>query len=260
VELTHFQDAVASALLGQGPSAEVPWLAALEAQPGFAVYRNTALKGCIDALQANYPTVCQLVGPEWFRASALVYVRAHPPHDGLLVNYGAGFSAFLRDFEPAAGLPYLPPVAALDRSWTECHLAADAPALDRSWLARQDAATLALLRLKPHPAARWAWCEEHPAYGLWQCHRDGLEIPDSLACSGDGGLLTRPGAVVTWQPLARSGAVFLDACAGGLLLEAAASCAMAAEPATDFAALVGALLDAGALAEALPFHPTLESP
>ena len=28
----------------------------------FAVYRNTVLKGCIDALQANYPTVGQLVG------------------------------------------------------------------------------------------------------------------------------------------------------------------------------------------------------
>ena len=34
-------------------------------RPGFSVYRNTVMAGCVDALPANYPTVDQLVGVEW---------------------------------------------------------------------------------------------------------------------------------------------------------------------------------------------------
>ena len=68
MQLSAFQDGFSAALLGHAEHA--PWLSALESQPGFAVYRNTVLKGCIDALQASYPTVCQLVGEDWFRAAA----------------------------------------------------------------------------------------------------------------------------------------------------------------------------------------------
>jgi len=245
MQLSTFQDGFSAALLGH--AAQAPWLPALESQPGFAVYRNTVLKGCIDALQANYRTVCQLVGEDWFRAAAGVYARLHPPCDGLLMDYGAGFSDFLSGFAPATELPYLPAVARLDRCWTECHLAADATAIGREWLARQAPDTLPMAQLRPHPAARWAWCDAHPAYALWQCHRDGLPPPASLEWAADGGLLTRPRAEVTWRPLSRAGVAFLDACAAGLPLKAAATCALGAEPAADFAALVGGLLDAGAL-------------
>ena len=74
----------------------------LPAPPAFAVYRNTVIKGCIDALQGNYPTVARLVGDEWFRAAALRFVREHPPRAPMLVEYGEGFSAFLETFPPAA--------------------------------------------------------------------------------------------------------------------------------------------------------------
>jgi len=245
--LSDFQECFSAALLGDGQVPRAPWLVALESQPGFAVYRNTVLKGCLDALQANYPTVCQLVGADWFRAAAAVYAHTQPPPDGRLMDYGAGWCDFLAGFAPAAELPYLPAIAHLDRCWTECHLAADAATVDRAWLARQDPAALAGLRLKPHPAARWSWCDEHPAYTLWLCHREGWDVPESLAWRGDGGLLTRPHAEVTWRPLAHAGVAFMDACAQGHPLEAAATRALDTDPATDFSALIGSLLDAGAL-------------
>lgn len=246
MQLSTFQDGFSASLGGHTP-AHAPWLAALEHQPGFAVYRNTVLKGCIDALQASYPTVHQLVGADWFRAAAAVYARAQPPRDGQLPDYGAGFADFLAAFAPAAELPYLPPVARLDRCWTECHLAANATALDRNWLARQAPHTVPDAQLRPHPAARWAWCDAHPAYALWRCHREGLAMPDTLAWAGDGGLLTRPHAAVTWRPLSRAGAAFLHACAQGRALEAAATSALETDPSTDLAALLDTLLDAGAL-------------
>ena len=254
MRLSTFQDGFSAALWSSAPgdaATQSPWLAALQAQPGFAVYRNTVLQGCIDALQASYPTVCQLVGDDWFRAAAAVYARAEPPRHGALVDYGGGFASFLAGFAPAAGLPYLGAVARLDRCWTECHLAADAPALDRTGWARLDARALGTLHLRPHPAARWAWCANHPAYALWQRHRDGLAWDDRLPWAGDGGLLSRPLAAVEWRPLPLAGCALLDACAAGLPLEAAATQALMADPCADFAQLLGTLLDAGALA-ALP--------
>ena len=115
-----------------------PEIAALARSPRFAVYRNTVMKGCIDALQANYPAVARLVGEEWFRAAAAIYVRERCPREPTLLRYGAAFAEFLARFEPAAELPYLPGVARLDRFWTESHAAPDEEALDpgrrrRAW-------------------------------------------------------------------------------------------------------------------------------
>lgn len=65
MQLSTFQNGFSAALLS--PAVDAPWLSALESQPGFAVYRNTVLKGCIDALQGNYPTVCQVTIPRQSR-------------------------------------------------------------------------------------------------------------------------------------------------------------------------------------------------
>ena len=133
--LASFQDAFAQALTA--PDAPVStYLGRLVSQPGFAVYRNTMMKGCIDALQANYPAVARLTGESWFRAAAAVYVRETPPDDPSLLRYGASFAAFLARFEPTRELPYLPDVATLDRLWTVAHMARDEPVLDAALLAQ----------------------------------------------------------------------------------------------------------------------------
>ena len=98
-------------------------------QAGFAVHRNTVLRGAIDALAANYPTVRRLLGDEAFDDIARAFVVARPPRDGVLAGYGIGFASHLAATAPLDGVEVLPGVAALDRAWTECHLAADAPVL-----------------------------------------------------------------------------------------------------------------------------------
>src|SRR5262245_45804363 len=129
VRLREFQTAFARALMGGVDPGESGLLATLIAQPGFAVYRNTVLKGCIDTLQANFPTVARLVGDDWFRAAAAEFARCTLPDQPTLLLYGQEFTDFLRDFPPAAELPYLCGVAHLDRLWSECHVAADGDAL-----------------------------------------------------------------------------------------------------------------------------------
>lgn len=59
--LAAFQDAFVAALTG-APDSAAGEVAALVGQPGFAVYRNTLAKGCVDALRANFPAVERLVG------------------------------------------------------------------------------------------------------------------------------------------------------------------------------------------------------
>jgi|GEM_PF-123769 len=249
--LVDFQAEFAQALLAD-PDSQPMHASALARQPGFAVYRNTVLRGCIDALQANYPVVARLVGEAWFRAAAAIYARRNAPPQPMLVDYGDGFADFLAGFAPAADLPYLPAVARLDRAWTESHLAADVPALGAAGLAawlRAPADRLASLRLAPHPAARWHWFEQLPAYTIWQRNRATACDAAAIDWRGEGALLTRPAGAVQWRPLSPAGAALLDASAAGAPLGdalAAAGCEL-----HDLGAVLAALLEAGAFAAAI---------
>ncbi len=249
MSLHRFQADFSAALLAQPDT--VAGAPEWTRQPGFAVYRNTVRKGCIDALVANYPAVTRLVGEEWMRGLGALYLEAHPPTDARLLYYGEHLPAFLQAFPPAAELPYLPAVARLDRCWTESHAAADVPALPPGALAALAPETLGGTCLVPHPATRWAWCAEHPAYTLWSRSRAQENEGEDIAWQGEGALLTRPAGVVAWQPLSQAGHAFLRACGIGLSLGAAAELALEAEPGADLATLLAGLLQAGAFAS---FH------
>ena len=247
--LTLFQSAFASALFHPGDPSAQP-LGSLTAQPAFAVYRNTVMKGCIDALEATFPSVVRLVGQEWFRAAAAVYVVAHPPSDGRMLCFGEGFADFLDQFDTARDLPYLANVARLDRCWTEAHMAADASAADSQFLATLSPEVLGDTVLTPHPAARWHWFATQPVYSLWHHNRDTSLQHGSMGeihWHGEGALLTRPHDAVLWCAASQADCAFLDACATGQPLGHAAAAALHTDPALDLADLLARLLRAGAL-------------
>lgn len=243
-----FHRAFSQALFA-GPHEAPGPLAALTAQPGFAVHRNTVMKGCVDALEANFPTVVRLVGRDWFRAAAAIHATAEPPRDARLLFYGEGFAAFLETFGPARELPYLPGVARLDRAWIEAHAAPDAP-VDLAWFAGLAPGALAAAGVAPHPAARWHWFADQPVFTIWQRNRVGSEDDGEIAWRGEGALFTRPAAGVTWREASQAECAFLEACAGGAALAQAAAAALRVEPGTDLAQLLAGLLRAGALVRA----------
>ena len=218
----------------------------LFSQPAFAVYRNTVLQGCVDALEANFPTVARLVGSEWFRSAALAYARAQPPREGRLLAYGDdGFAAFVQALPTAASLPYLAGVARLDGLWRASHMAGDAQVLAAPTLARFAPEALAATVLRVHPATQWEWFEDQPVARIWSRERAN-EAQGELAWTGEGLLLTRTDGVVQWQLLSRAGCAFLDACAGGRTLGDAAAHALALDPDTPLASVLQQLLQAGA--------------
>ena len=248
--LWRFQADFGKALFERSPDGGAPpELAELTRQPAFAVYRNTVMKGCVDALQANYPSVARLVGDEWFRAAAALYARANPPMQPMLVQYGEDFEQFLAAFEPANALPYLPGVARLDRFWTEAHIARDEASVDPRSLAALDSATLLHQSLRPHASARWCWFDTHPIFTIWQRNRaPGLFDESEIDWHAEGALVVRPHDEVRWLELDAAGHAFIVTCAQGGTLGDAVSAARAIDANADHAALVRLLLEAGVFA------------
>ena len=129
--LADLQAAFAGALLDPAKAAPT----ALSSSEGrrqsrrFDVYRNNVTVSLVEALESAFPAVCRLVGAEFFKAAARVYVRQQPPRSPVMLFYGETFPEFLETFEPAAGVPYLGDVARLEWARLKAYHAADAAAL-----------------------------------------------------------------------------------------------------------------------------------
>jgi hypothetical protein len=244
LSLAGFQDAFISALYGKDPEN----LPVLTEQSGFLVYRNTVMKGASDALLANFPTVERLVGTEWMQAAAGRYVRQSPPNDARLLNYGKDFPDFLDAFEHARDLPYLGNVARLDLLWNEAHGAEDELALDLTAFAAIEPELLASVRLKLRATTRWKWFNGQPAYTLWRCNREQIDVPSELNWVGEGALISRSAASIAWYPLSDGECAFLDACAANLRLEDAAEYATQTEPGLDLVNMLNRLFAANIFA------------
>lgn len=242
--LAEFQDRFFSALMRT--SGHAPDFAA---GPRFQIYRNTVVKGLIDVLQANYPTVERLVGAEWFQSAARAYALGHLPKEAPLSLYGVEFPTFLHGFEPAAALPYLPQVAQLDRWWTEAHFAADAPCLAATELASLQAEILGSLQLQFHPAARLGICK-HSAVTIWRCNRPPAAPPDSLEVDGgdEAVLIARPHGAIEVLPLTPAEWIFVSQLHAGATLNDAAMHALEFDSQTNIANLLAQLIRVGAFA------------
>lgn len=181
-DLAHFQRQFADALLNdeQAP-------ATLRSQ-AFAVYRNTAARGTVEALRATFPTVDLLVGDEMFSQLALDFRRDQPPASPVLSDYGDSFAAWLSRQPFVTDLPYLSDVARLDWLWLQSFLARDA---DAPAFCSPEAARIAI-----HPAARFAWLAT-PAMSIWLAHRDPWDAAElELDWVEEGALFTRIGGTV----------------------------------------------------------------
>lgn len=243
--LHQFQDLFIQALLARDPKSIIP-LQTLTSQAGFSVYRNTVTKGCIDALEANYPSVLRLVGQEWFRAACAMYMRTNMPQNPSLIHYGENFPAFLKDFAPAAELPYLSDVAQIDHCWNQAYTALKHPILDPAILQKMPPETLATTILVVHPAAHWRWFPDSPIYSIWHNNRTSTVEQKEIAWHGEGILITRPHNTVSWHETNAATCAFLDACKAGETLIQASAQALSVQTDINIAALLADLLMQGA--------------
>jgi hypothetical protein len=144
-----------------------------DCQSRFAVYRNNVSVSLVDALADTFAVVQELVGEDFFRAMALLFVRSHPPKTRILAHYGDEFAAFIALFEPATSLPYLADVARVEYARVQSYHAADVAALPSS-------ALTALLtdpdaRVALHPSLH-VISSKHAAFSLWAAHQGAIDL------------------------------------------------------------------------------------
>jgi hypothetical protein len=91
----------------------------------FNVYRNNVFVSLTEALATRFPVCLALVGEEFFRAMARLYIELSPPRSPLLMTYGDDFADFIGTFPPAAPVPYLCDIARLEAARTRAYHAVD---------------------------------------------------------------------------------------------------------------------------------------
>src|SRR5438105_1677644 len=111
-------------------------------------YRGNVQANAARALRNAYPVCAALVGAQFFEALAHAFAAERPSQCGDLNDYGAEFGGFIAAFPPAAPLPYLADVAALEWQVHRSHYAADSAPLDLRELADIDPQRFAGLRVQ----------------------------------------------------------------------------------------------------------------
>jgi hypothetical protein len=239
----HVPDAVSTA---QGASRE----------RRLGVYRNNVKASLVAALAARFPVICRLVGEEFFEATALVFVERHPPRSPVLADYGAGFAAFLEDFEPIRDLPYLPDVARLEWARQQAFHAADAQPITIERLAALAAGDLGSASLTLHPAAVLV-ASPWPIVSIWTTNTFDEEVrrlgPDQ---PGEIALVTRPDQDVILASLPPGADLLAAAIAEGAALGEAADRAQREIADFDLATTLAVLFRSGAVSALLEGKPT----
>ncbi|MDP3339617.1 DUF2063 domain-containing protein [Frigidibacter sp.] len=216
-----------------------------EAEQRFAVYRNNVAHSLTEALARRFPVVARLVGEEFFRAMARVFLAQHPPASPVLLDWGAAFPGFLEGFPPVAGLPYLPDVAQIERARGLAYHAVDALPVRPAAVA--GARSPEVLRLVLHPsvsliAAAW------PVVSIWAANQPGADLGSMRAQGPEVALILRDRALeVPVRALPPGDAALVAALLEGQTLGLAAARAQVAEPGHDPAAVLGYLMGAGAI-------------
>jgi hypothetical protein len=93
------------------------------------VYRSNIVGGITDNFAKTFPLLDKLVGEDFLKQMVRAFVMKHPPSAGCLNHYGEEFPDFIRNYEPAQELPYLPDMAALELALNTAYNAPDDEAL-----------------------------------------------------------------------------------------------------------------------------------
>ncbi|EBA12695.1 HvfC/BufC N-terminal domain-containing protein [Roseobacter sp. CCS2] len=120
----------------------------------FDVYRNNVAVSLSDALESAFPVVRKLVGDEFFRAMAGVYLRKHPPKTPLMMFYGDAMPQFLRRFEPTKSIGYLPAIARIELAMRHAYHAKDVAPADAQALTTLASDALMSTKLSIAPATQ----------------------------------------------------------------------------------------------------------
>jgi Putative DNA-binding domain len=157
----------------------------------FAVCRNNVVAGLIDALAGRFPVVRRLVGDAFFEGMASVYVVTCPPASPVMLLYGDSFPGFVKNFAPAANVPYLSDVARLEIARGRAYHAADAVPVEMRVFAALPSERLADLRIDFHPSVSIIK-SPYPIVSIWQVNDDPDHAVPIAPWAAEAALVARP--------------------------------------------------------------------
>src|ERR1017187_3188269 len=230
------ESSIVSAIMGDG----------LDPAARLNIYRNHFNTSLGEALRATYPVVCRLVDERFFAYAASEYIKASPPRQVCLFEYGEGFPDFLAEFPACASLVYLADVARLE--WlinAALHAPARAP-IEVGDLGHLNAADYPRLVFALQPALRLiesAW----PIDRIWRLNQpdSGEEGMVDLSAGGCRLEIRQSGEDVVFRPLESGEFALRAALAKGRTLEAAVEAALAQDPMFDTTPALRRLLGEG---------------
>lgn len=209
----------------------------------FNVYRNNVAVGLADALELSFPVLRQLLGTDFFRAMAGLFLRQHPPRSPMMMFYGAAMPDFLAGFPPVAHLPYLPDIARLELAIRQTYHAADADRFDGTRLGRLSPDVLMQARLHFAPAVQLVR-SDWPVHAIWLANTDPSAPKPSAGAQAV--LITRPNYDPALHPLSLAAAQVVDLLMHG---NSFAMALTAAPPDFDLGGLLTLLLSQGAISD-----------
>jgi len=217
----------------------------------FAIYRNNVMVSLIDALADTYPVTQELVGEEFFRAMARLFVQANPPRSRMLAFYGDGLAEFIEAFAPAVAVPYLADVARLEMLRVSAYHAADAVPLAVEEIVRvlEDVAALPAVRIALHPSLK-ILRSRYAVVSMWAAHQaaDAVHALGSVdPYIAEAALVLRVGLDVEISSIPDGAAVFIMGLRQGVAFGSAAEQALIVDDAFDLAGTLGMLIRGGAI-------------
>jgi hypothetical protein len=216
----------------------------------FGVYRHNVYAGLVDVLAGRFPVVARLVGNEFFRAMARLYVEREPPSSAVLLRYGASFPNFIADFAPGASVPYLADMAALEWAWHSAYHAADAAPLSLQELASAvDHAAGAVLILHPSLGIVRS---PYPIVSIYELNAQSGVVPPTQVAGAEDAMVARPRLEVEMRRLPEGGASFILGLKAGRPIGEASAAALREAPGFDLQANLAGLIGSGAIVALRP--------
>jgi hypothetical protein len=205
----------------------------------FDIYRNNVTASLTEAMARAFPVIEKLVGEEFFKAMAVVYLRAFPPESPLMMFYGKDFPKFLKGFPPVKKLGYLPDVARIELGLRHAYHGEDTTPADPAALTSVAPDALMSLRLTLAP---WitVLSSPYPVHAIWLANTD-ENAPQPQSGAQDV-LVSRRDYDPVALLLPQGGASFVETLQAGESFGAALGKATAQHPNFDLTSTLGALL------------------
>lgn len=142
-----------------------------------SIYGDGYCSRLIEALEANFPVLSELLGETDFQTLGTAYVRSHDSPFFSIRYYGNALADFLANDAKYAGAPVLAELARWEWAMTEVFDAADAASIDVAALSSVPPERWADLCFEWHPSVRrlaLAW----NAPQIWKAVSDDTEPPE----------------------------------------------------------------------------------